>query len=68
MSGLESDGWWRGCSAATARTCRDWVRGPLLADPRMSDGDCDRFVASLSEAKREALIRRAVNGHGAKGF
>lgn len=66
--GLASDFWWRDVRLETARTCRDWVRLRLLTDPHMSDHDADRFIASLSPAKREQLIRRAVNGFGPKGF
>lgn len=67
-NGLEGDGWWHGCSHATRASCREWVRRRLLNDPQMSDHDADRFIASLSDGKRESLIRRAVNGHGAKDF
>lgn len=66
--GLASDYWWKDVRLATAHTCRQWVRLQLLEDPHMTDHDCDRFIASLSPLKRDILIRRAVNGWGAKGF
>lgn len=68
VDGLASDYWWRDCTLATANSCRAWVRLQLLEDPHMTDHDADRFIASLSPEKREQLIRRAVNGHGPKGF
>lgn len=67
-SGLASDYWWRDCTLATANRCREWVREQLLQDPHMTGHDADRFIASLSPGKRENLIRRAVNGHGPRGF
>jgi hypothetical protein len=66
-SGLASDMWWNGCRHATRVKARAWVR-VLLEDLHMSDHDCDRFVASLSPAKAEDLIRRAVNGWGTENF
>ncbi len=68
MNGLQGDGWWNHVRRDTAATCRAWVRTQLLEDPQLSDHDADRFIASLSAERLEKLIRRAVNGHGAKNF
>ncbi len=66
--GLASDGWWRVEPLRLANAARQWVRWRLLALPQLSDSDADRFIASLSPAKREDLFRRAVDGRGTEGF
>lgn len=66
--GLVGDGWWSHETLATLRAARGWVRLVLLQRPRMTDAECDRFIASLDVPKREDLLRRAVEGRGPAGF
>lgn len=67
-NGLQQDGWWHRVRPAERARARGWVRWTLLRDPHMTDAAADRFIASLSVAKREDLLRRAAAGAGAWGF
>lgn len=66
--GLEGYGWWERYQPAIRDAMRDWVREMLLKRPHMTNGACDRFIASLSDVKVDDLARRAYEGRDARDF